>query len=153
MCCFPAKHASLRRKSKDRLPRNQNIPSGWGDMSIHELLFQWASTIEIQLSVLVWNKADLVIISLKTNLFSRHDIADSLTPVFMTCHTITNSIKNSTCNYVIIHKLSWYARHSKNYFFLKIGIPFQIKMSFNNRKKRKEKEFGENNKEFRHGIQ
>jgi hypothetical protein len=37
--------------------------------------------------------------------------------------------------------------------FLKIGIPFQIKMSFNNRKKRKEKEFGENNKEFRHGIQ
>ena len=39
-------------------------------MSIREQLFQWTSTITIQLSVLVYQKADLFIISLKINLFS-----------------------------------------------------------------------------------
>jgi hypothetical protein len=34
------------------------------------LLFQWTSTIKIQLRVMVWYKADLIIISLKINLFS-----------------------------------------------------------------------------------
>ena len=29
ICCFSAKHASLRRKSKDRLIRNQNYVSEW----------------------------------------------------------------------------------------------------------------------------
>ena len=53
ICCFFAKHAKLRRKSKDWLARNQNNVSEWGDMSTHELLFQWASIIKIQLSVLV----------------------------------------------------------------------------------------------------
>ena len=43
-------HAVLRRKSKDWLTRNQDNVSGWGDMSIHGLLFQCASTIKIQLS-------------------------------------------------------------------------------------------------------
>ena len=40
MCCFSAKHASLSRKSKDWLSRNQDNVSGWGDMSIRGLLFQ-----------------------------------------------------------------------------------------------------------------
>jgi hypothetical protein len=53
MFCFSAKHAALRRKSKDWLARNQDNVSEWGDMSIRGLLFQWASTIKIQLSVLV----------------------------------------------------------------------------------------------------
>ena len=39
-------------------------------MSIRELLLQWASTINIELSVFVLNKADLIIISLKINMFS-----------------------------------------------------------------------------------
>jgi hypothetical protein len=39
-------------------------------MSTRGLLFQWASTINIQQSVLVKHKADLIIISLKINLFS-----------------------------------------------------------------------------------
>ena len=38
--CFSAKHAVLKRKSKDWLARNQNNVSEWGDMSIHGLLFQ-----------------------------------------------------------------------------------------------------------------
>ena len=39
MCCFSAKHAALRRKSKDWLARNQDNVSEWGDMSIRGLLF------------------------------------------------------------------------------------------------------------------
>jgi hypothetical protein len=70
ICCFSAKHTALRRKSKDWLARNQNNVSEWSDMSTRGLMFQWASTIKIQLSVLVENKADLIIISLKINLFS-----------------------------------------------------------------------------------
>ena len=54
ICCFSAKHTALRRKSKDWLARNQDNVSEWGDMFIiHWLLFQWASTIKIQLSMLV----------------------------------------------------------------------------------------------------
>jgi hypothetical protein len=53
ICSFSAKHAALRRKSKDWSARNQNNVSEWSNMSAHELLFQWASTIKIQLSVLI----------------------------------------------------------------------------------------------------
>jgi hypothetical protein len=40
ICCFSAKHAALRRKSKDLLARNQNNVSEWSDMSTRGLLFQ-----------------------------------------------------------------------------------------------------------------
>jgi hypothetical protein len=54
ICCFSAKHAALRRKSKDWLARNQNVNvSQWSDMSTRGLLFQCASTIKIQHSMLV----------------------------------------------------------------------------------------------------
>ena len=53
ICCFSAKHAVLRSKSKDWLARNQNNVSEWSDMPTCGLLFQWASTIKIQLSMLV----------------------------------------------------------------------------------------------------
>jgi hypothetical protein len=43
ICCFFIKHAALGRKSKDWLARNQDNVSEWGDMSIHGLLFQWAT--------------------------------------------------------------------------------------------------------------
>ena len=51
--CFSAKHAALRSKSKDWLTRNQNNVSEWSDISTRELLFKCASTMQIQLSVLV----------------------------------------------------------------------------------------------------
>jgi hypothetical protein len=70
ICCFSAKLAVLRRKSKDWLARNKNNVSVWSDMSTRGLLFQWVSTIKIQLNVLVQYKMDLIIISLKINLFS-----------------------------------------------------------------------------------
>jgi hypothetical protein len=40
MCCFSAKHAALRNKSKDWLARNRDNVSKWDDMSICGLLFQ-----------------------------------------------------------------------------------------------------------------
>ena len=70
MCCFSAKHAASRRKSKDWLARNQNNVSEWSDMSYHALLFQSVSTKQIQLSVLIYYKADLIIFSLKIYLYS-----------------------------------------------------------------------------------
>ena len=48
ICCFSAKHASLRRKRKDWLARNQENVSRWGNMAI-----SGPNTITIQLSVLV----------------------------------------------------------------------------------------------------
>jgi hypothetical protein len=53
ICCFSAKHAAIRRKSKDWLARNQNNVSEWSDMSTAGLLLQGTSTITIQLSVLI----------------------------------------------------------------------------------------------------
>ena len=72
ICCFAAKHATLRRKSKDWLVRNQDNVSECGDVSIHELLFWWASTLKIELSMLVYYKADPIIISMQitSNLYS-----------------------------------------------------------------------------------
>ena len=40
ICCFSAKHAALRRKSKDWLARIQDNVSKWRDMSIRGSLFQ-----------------------------------------------------------------------------------------------------------------
>ena len=38
--CFSARHAVLRRKSKDGLAQNQGNVSEWGDMSIHIMWFR-----------------------------------------------------------------------------------------------------------------
>ena len=40
ICCFSAKHASLKRKSKEWLARNQNNVSECRDMSTCGLMFQ-----------------------------------------------------------------------------------------------------------------
>jgi hypothetical protein len=42
ICCFKLsiKHASLRRKRKDCLARNQDNVYEWDDMSSHRLFFQ-----------------------------------------------------------------------------------------------------------------
>ena len=39
ICCFSAKHAALRRKSKDWLAQNQDNVSEWGDMSYPQTYF------------------------------------------------------------------------------------------------------------------
>ena len=49
ICCFSSKNTALRRKGKNWLAQNEDNVSEWGDMSICGLLFQWASTIKIQL--------------------------------------------------------------------------------------------------------
>ena len=53
MYCFSSTHAALGRKNKDWLTRNQNNVSEWSDMATRGLLFQWTSTIKIQLGGLV----------------------------------------------------------------------------------------------------
>ena len=60
----------LRCKSKDWLARNQDNVSKWNEISTSRLLFPWASSIKIQLSMSVWYKAAIIIISSKCNLFS-----------------------------------------------------------------------------------
>ena len=40
ICCFFAKNAILRKKSKEYLVRNQDNVSEWGDMPIRRLLIQ-----------------------------------------------------------------------------------------------------------------
>ena len=40
ICCFSAKHAALRRKTKDWLAGNQNNVFEWSDFSTCGLLFQ-----------------------------------------------------------------------------------------------------------------
>ena len=40
ICCFSAKQAALRTKSKDWLDRNQDNVFEWSDMSNCKLLFQ-----------------------------------------------------------------------------------------------------------------
>ena len=40
ICCFSAKHAALRRKSKECLARNRDNVSEWGGIFICGLLFQ-----------------------------------------------------------------------------------------------------------------
>ena len=40
MCCFSAKHAALRRKSKDWLARNKNNVSEWIDISTRGMLLK-----------------------------------------------------------------------------------------------------------------
>jgi hypothetical protein len=51
--CFSYKHAVLSRNTKDWLARNQDNVFEWSDTSTRGLLFQWANTIKIQLSLLV----------------------------------------------------------------------------------------------------
>ena len=50
ICYFStkSKNEELRSNSKDWLGRNQDVHK-WGYMSITGLLFQWASTIKLQL--------------------------------------------------------------------------------------------------------
>ena len=62
LCRFSAKHTALKTKSKDWCSRNKENMLEWRDMSASGLLFQWDSTIKIQLSVLVWYIEDIRII-------------------------------------------------------------------------------------------
>ena len=52
ICFFTAEHAALRSKNKDCMALNQDV-SEWSHMSTRGLLFQYGSTIKIQLRMLV----------------------------------------------------------------------------------------------------
>ena len=69
ICCWSAKHTASSRKSKNLLARNEDNVSYWIDKFLRGLLFQWASTMKVQLSVLVEYKANVFIILLEINFF------------------------------------------------------------------------------------
>jgi hypothetical protein len=78
-------------KGKDWYARNQNSMSEWRDMSPRELLFQWAITMKIKLSVLVY-KVDIMIISSNITC-SCHAIAEPLGHlVINNNHSVTHSL-------------------------------------------------------------
>jgi len=58
--CFSTKHTVLISKSNGWLAQSQDNVSEWGYMSTYGLLFQLASIIKIQLSVLVKFKANFI---------------------------------------------------------------------------------------------
>ena len=68
ICCFSAKHAASMRKSKHWLARNQDNVSEWGDMSVRGLVS--VSYHYKNPTMRVGLVQDLIIISLKINLFS-----------------------------------------------------------------------------------
>ena len=74
---YNAKHAELRRKSKDWLARNQGNVSEWSDMSICRLLSQWASTIKKNKRVGLEQSEPHHHLNYKLTC-SRHDIAEKL---------------------------------------------------------------------------
>jgi hypothetical protein len=49
------KNAALMSKNKEWSGQNQNNVSEWNDISTHRLLFQWTSTLKIQLRVLAFS--------------------------------------------------------------------------------------------------
>ena len=81
ICYFSIEHTALKNQSKDYLGRNKDNVSECRDMSTCELLFQKASTVPIQLRVLVHYKANtgIMMMIISSNVTcSRHDIADKL---------------------------------------------------------------------------
>jgi hypothetical protein len=78
-------------KNKDWYARNENNVSEWRHLSSRGLLFQWAITMNIQLSVLVY-KVDIIIISSNIT-YSCHAIAEPLGHlVINTNHSVTHSL-------------------------------------------------------------
>jgi hypothetical protein len=76
-------------------------------MSIRGLFFQWASTIKIQLSVLIYNnKADLIIISLKNKLCSPWYNWKIAELALNNNHSLTHSLTHSLKSYITCTKNS-----------------------------------------------
>ena len=78
ICCFFMKHTALRRKSKYWLTWNRDNVFEWNNMSTCRLLFQWASTVQIQLS--------LVQSRLHHRLIEMQLVLVMIQPKNLTCH-------------------------------------------------------------------
>ena len=68
ICPVSTQHERVRPLTG--IARNRNVVSEWSGMSTRGLLFQWASIINIQHSVLIQYKAGVIIISTRCNFFS-----------------------------------------------------------------------------------
>ena len=91
-------------KSKDCFTRDHNNVSEWSDMSTLEPLYEWPSTIKIQLSMLVWYKTDIIIfISLNiTSSWYNWSIAHLTLNTHSLIHSLTHSLThNLTGDYYV----------------------------------------------------
>ena len=79
------KNAALRNKNKEWSGQNQNNVSEWNDISTHRLLFQWTSTLNIQLRVLFFSFFVSKCVSCCSCLNSLH----------ITCYSLCFLFKNS----------------------------------------------------------
>jgi hypothetical protein len=68
---------SINEKKRRVVARNQENKFEWVDMSTRVMMFQWASTIKIQLRVFAKYNADNIVISSNVICFP-HYIADKL---------------------------------------------------------------------------
>ena len=53
ICCSSGKHSELKEKIKNWIAPTQNNVSEWSAMTTCGVLFEWTSTMQIQLIVLV----------------------------------------------------------------------------------------------------
>ena len=91
ICYLSTKYAALRSKSKDWLLWNMDNVSEWSNISTCRLLFQWASTIKVQLSLLIKYKMDIIIILLKYG---------SFLPWYCLKFAATHSLNGENCSYL-----------------------------------------------------
>jgi hypothetical protein len=95
ICCFSAKHAAIRRKSKDWLARNQNNVSEWSDMSTRALLCQCWSNTKRTSSSSHWILT-----------CSRHDIAEKIADLALkSTHSLTHSLTHSFWGYIFFMQI------------------------------------------------
>ena len=114
ICCYSTKHASLRSKSKDLLAQNlDNGPELW-------LLVNHC------FNELVCYKADIIIISLKCNLFSTwYSCKKNADPALNTNHFISHSFARNSgseiyfCFLFLFHNL---LRNRKIYMHTKANV-------------------------------
>ena len=95
--------AALRRKRQRPVGSVSGNVSKWGNMSIRRLLFQWASTIKIQLSVLTWYKEDSIIISLQIYLYSPWYSWNIAELGLNSSHSINHYTDRTTMECIILH--------------------------------------------------
>jgi hypothetical protein len=135
ICCFSANHAALRIKIKHRLARNQNNVSEWSDIPIRGLFLQCNIKIQL-LSVLVYSKAGLIIISLKTTLLSpwfswkiaelalnnNHSLIHSLTNQWYASVDISLACRNHLHGCIISLKVSVKGQKRERSFKCVLGV-------------------------------
>ena len=97
ICCFLARHATFRRKSKDWLDRNKDTVSDWAKCISTDCCFSEPSTIKIQISIendldikCSWRIAELVLNNNHSLTKGRNSKWHMVFGTFCALHTMIN---------------------------------------------------------------